>query len=238
MPNDGKYIERAPTGSGAEDAMREAFRRDAQEIRRDAEEIHSRQESFRREAAEKFLPPVAMPVYEIPRVETKAFGINAEKIRKSVDALEKFIALPVIPFRFADHHAWSDWKVQMRQKYGKDFANQELKRFEDNKLRANRLGGLATTAEFLIMVLGSGDEDDEDEIRFAHHIENVWGLAEVSAEAVRYRSLPVAEGIKMMPYFDQKALELLQILHDESERRLQHPPVTEEFVDGAAFAAK
>ena len=213
MPNDGSYIERLGVVDTANAEKDEAFQRDVESA---------------------FYPPLESVAHEIPLIEFEAFGALAMQVQKGVRVIERFIALPAIPFRFADHHEWSAWKVRMREAYGEAFANGKMKQFENNKLRVNSLSGLALAGEGLIMDFERGSDED---VRFAARIDKEWNPNGLLADIRRYRALPVSEGIKMMAYFDQRALSLLQMLHDETERR-EGSIQSRDFSEDAAFAAK
>lgn len=213
MPNDGSYIERLGAIDVADTARNEAFRRDIESA------FHS---------------PLESSPYEIPRVDVEAFGALAEQVQRCIRVIERFIALPAIPFRFADHHAWSAWKVRMRETYGEAFANAQMKQLENNKLRVNSLSGLVLAGESLIMDFERGSAED---VRFAAQIDQEWNPNGLLADIRRYRELPVLEGIKMMSYFDEKALELLQMLRDEAECRKRPIQIADDR-DDIALAAK
>lgn len=191
-------------------------------------------EQFQKDAAEVFLPQESNGKYKIPEIACNAFGDLENAVRRNIQAIERFLALPIIPYRFSDHHDWSAWKKSMRVKYGEALANEQLKRFEENKLRTNSLSGLAMAGDILITDLEHGTEED---IRFAHHIDMEWRLTDVFAAIERYKKISVSEGVQMMLYFDMKALDLLYMIHDEAERRLSNKKKAVE-IDEREIAAK
>lgn len=175
-----------------------------------------KRQAFQCEIDEMFLPSESTSQYSVPVVHVEAFGALAPSVKQNVEAVERFLALPATPFRFTDHHAWSDWKVRMRKVYGEAFANEQMKKLEENKLRVNRLSGLTLAGEGLIMAFEHGNEEDKV---FAASLDEQWKPGDVLSAIERYRQLPVSEGVKMMAYFDQKALDLLVMLRDEGRRR-------------------
>lgn len=175
-----------------------------------------RHEEFLNDVREVFLPQELGFSGEMPVVDCETFGERAELVRKNIAALHRFLSLPVIPFRFTDHHAWSNWKKQMREKYGQELANQELRQLENNKLRVNKLAGLVTIGESLMMSFEQGDEIDR---AFAVRLDQEWNPGEVLKAIEVYRALPVAEGVQRMKYFDEKAVGLIAMFSDEARRR-------------------
>lgn len=193
MGNDGKYFEQAVE---TDLALKKA--------------------AFDRDAAEVFLEPEPTVHYDLPLIDAEQFGAFAKDVNDCVYMVRRFLAMPAIQFRFSDHHAWSDWKHAMRAKYGQDFANEQLKRFNDNKLRVNSLSGVHMAGDSVIFALEHGDERDR---ALAVKLDSEWRPKDFSAQIDVYRALPPAEGVKMIPYFDNKAIELLQLLREEAERR-------------------
>jgi len=211
MPNDGKYFERA---TESDLALKKA--------------------AFDRDAAAVFLEPEPTVHYDIPDVDAEQFGSFAKDVRDTVQMVRRFLDMPAIQFRFTDHHAWSNWKKEMRAKYGQDFANEQLKRFNDNKLRANSLSGVHMAGDGVIFALEHGHDRDRE---FAARLDSQWRPKDLLNQISVYRSLPPEEGVKMMSYFDQKGLELLEILGEEAERRSMRV-LSRENSQEAAFAAK
>lgn len=193
MANDGKYFEQAAES-----------------------DLVLKKAAFDRDAAEVFLEPEPAVHYEIPAIDVERFGAFAGDVSRAVQMVRRFLDMPAIQFRFTDHQAWSDWKKQMRATYGQDFANQQLKRFNDNKLRANSLSGIHMAGDGVIFAFEHGNERDQE---FAARLDSLWRPQDVSDQITAYRLLPPKEGVKMMPYFDNKAIELLQLLRKEAERR-------------------
>lgn len=193
MPNDGKYFEQAVET-----------------------DLELKKAAFDRDAAAVFLEPEPTAHYDIPDVDADQFGSFAKDVRNTVRMVRRFLGMPAIQFRFADHHAWSNWKKEMRAKYGQDFANEQLKRFNDNKLRANSLSGVHMAGDGVIFALEHGDERDRE---FAARLDLQWRPKDLLDQIGVYRSLPPEEGVKMMPYFDEKALELLRLIREEAESR-------------------
>lgn len=193
MTNDGKYFEQAVET-----------------------DLALKRAAFDRDAAEVFLDPEPMTHYELPVIDAEQFGIFAKDVRCTVEMVRRFLAMPVIPSRFSDHQAWSDWKYAMRAKYGQHFANEQLQRFSDNKLRTNILSGVCVAGDSVIYALEHGGESDKV---FAAKLESMWEPKNVFKLIEAYKTLPLSERMKLLPYFDEKALELLRLLSEEAERR-------------------
>lgn len=197
--------------------------------------LHEKRLAFERDASEVFLPDIPVPFREIPQIPCDAFGKYAPQIMSAVEVFQRFLGLPVRPYRFTSHHAWSAWKVAMREKYGEAFANTQLKAFESNKLRVNSLSWLPVRAESLIMALERGSEEDRD---FAARLDDAWKPSDVLRAIEEYRNLPIEEGIQRMAYFDEKALEFLRLLQNEADLRLGAPQRETSRVYNTASLAK
>lgn len=211
MPNDGKFFEQA---AEVDLALKKA--------------------AFDRDAAEVFLDPEPMVHYDIPDVDAEQFGSLAKDVNQAVQTVRRFLAMPAIQFRFPNHQSWSDWKHAMRAKYGQDFANEQLKRFNDNKLRVNSLSGLHMGGDGVIFALEHGDDRDRE---FAVKLEALWRPKDIEDMIEVYRSLSPAMGVKMMPYFDWKSLQLLEMLRKEAQLRSVSALPREESQE-ASLAAK
>jgi hypothetical protein len=211
MANDGKYFEQALES-----------------------DLALKKAAFDREAAEVFLEPEPTVHYDIPVIDAEQFGRFAKDVNQTVQMVRRFLAMPATQFRFPNHQAWSDWKKEMRAKYGQDFANEQLKRFDNNKRRKNTLAGIRMACDSVVFALEHGDERDQ---AFAVGLELAWGPKDFTEQVEVYYLLTPEEGAKMMPYFDGKALELLQLLHDEGERRAMRSLPREDSQE-AAIAAK
>jgi hypothetical protein len=173
--------------------------------------------AFECDVAEAFLPAVPQPTYDIPTVECAVFGAYEKQAVFACDTVRRFLSLPVIPYRFSDHHAWSAWKVRMRETYGEAFANEQLRRFEQNKLRSNTLSSISLAAEQLIMACERGNERDR---AFAERIDRQWNPSAFIRSVEEYRTLPVAEGVRAMAFFDRRALELVALIRHETQVRI------------------